>query len=246
MDHNALIIIPARYGATRFPGKPLAMIAGRTLIQRVYERAAASREAAGVFVATDDARIFEHVEGFGGRVVMTPSELASGTDRIAHALGAIEESEGRQATEVVNLQGDEPLADMEAVDRMIDVLRWSGADIATLASPLASPADFENPDVVKVVCDLAGNALYFSRSPLPWGGTQVARRHVGVYGYRRDSLLSFSALPPSPLEAIERLEQLRALQNGLTIRVLETTAPHLGVDRPEDVAKIERELAKLH
>jgi len=237
------IVIPARYGSTRFPGKPLALIAGKTLIQRVYERARQIRNADAVWVATDDDRILHHVETFGGRVLKLRGDFGTGTDRIAAALPEIESREGRTCGRVINLQGDEPLIDTGAVERLIDCLAEEGTDIATLASPLQSPADFENRDVVKVVTDLAGNALYFSRAPIPFSAPADARRHVGIYAYKKRVIERLASLPPSRLEKAESLEQLRALQNGFKIRVLEVAAPHLGVDRPEDIAKIEHELA---
>jgi 3-deoxy-manno-octulosonate cytidylyltransferase (CMP-KDO synthetase) len=240
---SALIVIPARYGSTRFPGKPLVPIAGVSLIRRVYDQASRSARAEVVYVATDDERIRDHVAGFGGRVVMTGA-AESGTDRIARALPEIERLEKHSFDIVVNVQGDEPLIDMESVDRMIDVLA-AGAEIVTLAARLESDEEFRSPDVVKVVCDLQGQALYFSRAPIPAGGMALARRHVGIYGYRTPALLRYAALDPSPLEQAERLEQLRALQNQLKILVLETSRPHHGVDRPEDVARIERELASI-
>lgn len=240
---SAVIVIPARYGSTRFPGKPLAMIAGKPLIQWVYERARQIVRATAVWVATDDDRILEQVRSLGGLVIKTTGDFSSGTDRIAAALPEIERESGRRYEQVINLQGDEPLVDLDAVDRLIVCLERERPDIATLASPLQSPSDFENPDIVKVVLDLAGNALYFSRAPIPSSTPQAALRHVGIYGYQREVLLKLAALEPSPLERAESLEQLRALQNGLRIRVLEAGAPHLGVDRPEDIARIEHELA---
>jgi 3-deoxy-manno-octulosonate cytidylyltransferase (CMP-KDO synthetase) len=240
---STLIVIPARYGSTRFPGKPLAMIAGKTLIQRVYERAGQIARATGVWVATDDDRILDHVRSLGGNAIKTSGDYSSGTDRIAAALPHIERHAGGSCQRVINLQGDEPLIDLAAVDRVIDCLERERPDIATLASPLQSPADFENRDVVKVVVDLGGNALYFSRAPIPFSAPAAALRHVGIYGYQRDVLLRLASLAPSPLERAESLEQLRALQNGLKIRVLEANAPHLGVDRPEDIERIEHELA---
>jgi 3-deoxy-manno-octulosonate cytidylyltransferase (CMP-KDO synthetase) len=233
------IVIPARYGSTRFPGKPLALIAGKTLIQRVYERARQIRNADAVWVATDDDRILHHVESFGGHVLKTRGEFGTGTDRIAAALPEIENREGRTCGRVINLQGDEPLIDTAAVERLIDSLADEHTDIATLASPLQSPGDLENRDVVKVVTDLAGNALYFSRAPIPFSAPAEARRHVGIYAYKKRVIERLASLPPSPLERAESLEQLRALQNGFRIRVLEVAAPHL----PEDIAKIEHELA---
>lgn len=240
---TAFVVIPARYGSTRFPGKPLAMIAGKTLIQRVYERAAKIPSASAVWVATDDDRILQHVESFGGRAIKTEADLASGTDRIAAALPEIERIEERACDQVINLQGDEPLIDTSSVDRMIECLRSEDVDITTLASPIQSAEDLQNRDVVKVVTDLFGNALYFSRAPIPFSSPAQARRHVGIYGYQRHILQELASLAPSPLERAESLEQLRALQNGLKIRVLEVSAPHFGVDRPEDIEKIEHVLA---
>lgn len=243
---SRLIVIPARYGSTRFPGKPLVRIAGMSLIQRVYERAVKSRRAAAVYVATDDDRISGHVAEFGGKVIQPEGDYQSGTDRIAASLPIVEELESRQFTYVVNVQGDEPMIDIASVDALFDALEASGAEMATLACPLASDEEFHHRDVVKVVTTLDGNALYFSRSPIPHGDRSLARRHVGLYGYRSDALHRFSGLPQSPLELAESLEQLRALQNGFRIRVLHTSKPHLGVDRPEDVERVEHELAKFH
>jgi len=242
---NAAIIIPSRYASTRFPGKPLAMIAGRSLVQRVWERVAASHRAAGaVYIATDDQRIFDHVQSFRGKVVMTPVRCATGTERVAIALNLIEQKERRRFDQVVNVQGDEPLIDLAAVERVIETLQTTRSDIVTLACPIRDQDEFASRDVVKVVCDLEGNALYFSRAPIPHGAHDRAFRHIGLYGYQTEAIRRFIALKPTVLEQAESLEQLRALQNGYKIRVLETSAPHLGVDRPEDVARIEKELAK--
>jgi 3-deoxy-manno-octulosonate cytidylyltransferase (CMP-KDO synthetase) len=237
---QAVIVIPARYGSTRFPGKPLVRIAGVSLIQRVYERAARSSRADAVYVATDDDRIVGHVLEFGGRVVRPEGDFATGTDRIAAALALMEEP----FAQVVNVQGDEPLIDPDSIDRVIDVLQATGVDMATLACPLESDEEYHSRDVVKVVTDLTGDALYFSRSAIPHGSRELARRHIGLYGYQAAVLQRLSTFAPSPLERAESLEQLRALQNGLKIRVLETSKPHLGVDRPEDVARVESELAR--
>jgi 3-deoxy-manno-octulosonate cytidylyltransferase (CMP-KDO synthetase) len=237
---GAVIVIPARYGSTRFPGKPLAPIAGISLIQRVYERAIASRRADAVWIATDDERIAEHVRGFGGRVVMPSGEFESGTDRIAAALAGID---GRYDL-VVNVQGDEPLIDIGNVDELIALMAASDVEMGTLACPLASGEEFASRDVVKVVTSCHGLALYFSRAPL--GSRETALRHIGVYAYRIAALRALTTFPPSPLERAESLEQLRALQQGFRIAVLPTSRPHLGVDRPEDVARVESELARLH
>lgn len=239
-----MIVVPARYGSTRFPGKPLAPIAGVSLIERVYRRAAGSRRAGAVYVATDDARIAEHVRGFGGKVAAPEGDFQSGTDRIAAALPIIEAQEGRQFALIINVQGDEPLIDIATVDALIGMLEESGAEMGTLASPLESDEEHRARDVVKVVVDDGGTALYFSRAPI--GSRETALRHIGVYAYRREAIQRFVSLPPSPLELAESLEQLRALQRGFRIAVLKTSKPHLGVDRPEDVARVESELAKLH
>jgi 3-deoxy-manno-octulosonate cytidylyltransferase (CMP-KDO synthetase) len=233
---RSVIVIPARWASSRFPGKPLAPIAGVSLIQRVYERAAKSSRATAVCVATDDDRIFGHVAGFGGRVVRPEGDFQSGTDRIAAALPLIE-AEDAPFDIIVNVQGDEPLIDTGSIDALIE----KAAPIGTLASPFETDDEFQARDVVKVVVDASGGAIYFSRAPI--GSRETALRHVGVYAYRREALLRFVALPPSPLERAESLEQLRAVQNGIPIAVLRTARPHLGVDRPEDVARVEAALA---
>ncbi len=231
---KSVIVIPARWASSRFPGKPLAMIAGVSLIQRVYERASRSKHANAVFVATDDDRIADHIAAFGGRFVRPEGDFQSGTDRIAAALDLL----GDSYDQVVNVQGDEPLIDAGAIDAVISVLQTTAVDMATLAAPIESDKEWQSRDVVKVVTTLSGDALYFSRAPLAG-----AQRHVGLYGYQTGVLRALAALAPSPLERAESLEQLRALQNGFKIRVVQTTRPHLGVDRPEDVARVEHELA---
>jgi 3-deoxy-manno-octulosonate cytidylyltransferase (CMP-KDO synthetase) len=232
---KAVIVIPARWASSRFPGKPLAMIAGVSLIQRVYERSAQSKRASAVFVATDDDRIADHVRSFGGPAVKPSGNFQSGTDRIAAALDHL----GAPFDQVINVQGDEPMIDVSSIDAVIDVLQSTGVDMATLSTPFASDDERQSRDIVKVVAAINGDALYFSRSPLPG-----AERHVGLYGYQTSVIRALALLPPSPLELAESLEQLRALQNGFKIRVVQTTSPHLGVDRPEDVARVEHELAK--
>lgn len=241
---NAAIVIPARWGSTRFPGKPLAPIAGMSLIERVYRRAIGSKRANAVYVATDDDRIFEHVSSFGN-VVRPEGGFATGTDRIAAAVPLIEARESARFDQIVNVQGDEPLIEIANVDALIEALQNDAhLAMATLASPIERDDEFANRDVVKVVTDERGDALYFSRAPIPYGSLALARRHIGVYAYQRAALDAFVALAPSPLECAESLEQLRALQNGFKIRVVQTNQPHLGVDRPEDVARVESELAK--
>jgi 3-deoxy-manno-octulosonate cytidylyltransferase (CMP-KDO synthetase) len=210
------------------------MIAGISLIQRVYERAVQCKRASAVYVATDDDRIAGHVVSFGGRVVRPGGEFATGTDRIAAALDLLDGA----FEQIVNVQGDEPLIDVGSVDGVIEVLQTTNVDIATLACALESDEELASRDVVKVVTALSGDALYFSRAPLAG-----ARRHIGLYGYQTPVLRKLASLPPSPLERAESLEQLRALQNGFRIRVVPANGPHLGVDRPEDVARVEAALA---
>ncbi len=215
------------------------MIAGVSLIQRVYERASRSKRATAIFVATDDDRIAGHIASFGGRVVRPEGDFQSGTDRIAAALDLLGDAPGDSYDQIMNVQGDEPLIDVSAIDAVIDVLQTTGIDMATLAAPIESDEEWQSRDVVKVVTALSGDALYFSRAPLAG-----AQRHVGIYGYQTGVLRALAALAPSPLERAESLEQLRALQNGFKITVVQTTRPHLGVDRPEDVARVEHELAR--
>jgi len=209
------------------------MIAGTSLIQRVVERAKLARRANAIFVATDDKRIADHVAAFGGKVVQPQGDFHSGTDRIAASLDLL----GEEFDAVINVQGDEPLIDAASIDAVAEAL--SGADMATLACPIESEEERQSPHIVKVVTALDGTALYFSRAPLAG-----ARRHIGLYGYRTRVLRALAKLEPSPLERAESLEQLRALQNGFKIQVLHTRTPHLGIDRPEDVLRVEQELAK--
>lgn len=238
---RSAVVIPSRWGSTRFPGKPLVLIAGKPLIQRVYERASAS-SADEVWIATDDSRISNVAVQFGGSALMTSSDLATGTDRICSALSQIPDSENIDV--VINVQGDEPLIEPRLIDRLIDTLRSTDADVVTLSCPLGDPSELQRQDVVKVVTSNDGDALYFSRSPIPHGNPDLARRHIGVYGFKTEALRAFPTLPPSSLELAECLEQLRLLQNGFKIKVLETGEPHLGVDRPEDVGRIEAVIAR--
>jgi len=229
--------IPARYGSSRLPGKPLLPIAGRPMIEHVYERVARARGLDRVVVLTDDERIARAVQAFGGNCEMTPEDCASGTDRIAWA------ARGWQAEAVVNIQGDEPLIDPEVVSRVAEHLRVHPEDpVVTLAAPL-DPAERDNPNAVKVVLSLAGYALYFSRSPIPYERQQgIAQplKHLGLYGYRGDALQRLAALEPTPLERAESLEQLRALENGIPLRVLLVEAASPGVDTREDLERVER------
>lgn len=247
-------IIPARFGSTRLPGKPLADIHGKTLIQRVWERARAATLPGRVLVATDDERIAVAVRRFGGEVALTSSAHATGTDRLAEAARSID------ADIVVNVQGDEALLDPAGIDAAVrPLLADPQLPMATLSLPLTDLEEMLSPSVVKVVCNAAGDALYFSRSPIPHvraGGDlreaaaaalarRLARRHVGLYAFRREALLRFAALPPAPLEQAEGLEQLRALHHGMRIRVVETEgAASVAVDTTEDLERVRALLAR--
>ena len=237
------MVIPARYDSSRFPGKPLAPIAGRPMIQHVVERAKMSRRVSRVVVATDDDRIRTAVTAFGGEAIMTRREHRSGTERIAEVAVHI------PAEIYVNVQGDEPLISPEAIDAAVDeILSQPESQVATLCSPISHAAEIMDPNVVKVVLDFDGNALYFSRAPIPWvrdAGERVSARHfkhIGLYVFRRDALLEFPALPPGELERLEQLEQLRWLENGYHIRVAESAYEGIAVDTPADVAKVEEVL----
>lgn len=236
---RVVAVIPARYGSSRFPGKPLALIAGKMMIQRVVERAQSAASVDEVLVATDDPRIAKAVESFGGRAVMTSPDHPSGTDRIAEAVRGI------GADLVLNVQGDEPLLPGRVMDELVAAMRSSHAEMGTVAVPLdPRSAEFANPNIVKVVLNEAGEALYFSRATIPFqradGAVAGGLWHWGIYAYRRDFLERFVTWPPSRLEQCEKLEQLRALEHGARIRVLvETKARSTGVDTPEDVVRVE-------
>ena len=231
------VVIPARYGATRLPGKPLAEIDGRPMIWYVWEKARRAKVPSRVVVATDDERIAAAVRGFGGEAVMTSPDLASGTDRVAEAARGMDEEV------LINLQGDEPLMHPSVIDAVAAPL-VSEPDVlmSTAALPQDDPAEFARPSVVKVVVDGRGDALYFSRAPIPHyrdTGTGRYRKHLGIYGYRREFLFRVAALPPSPLEEAERLEQLRVLENGHRIRVVDVAHDSVGVDTAEDLKAVE-------
>jgi 3-deoxy-manno-octulosonate cytidylyltransferase (CMP-KDO synthetase) len=240
-------IIPARYASTRFPGKPLAPIAGKPLIQRVILQCQKAKSLAEVIVATDDARIREAAQKFC-RVEMTRPDHPSGSDRIA------EVAERCECDAVVNIQGDEPLIEPSVIDAVAGALAQN--EMSTAATRIKNPAELDNPNVVKVVVNAAGRALYFSRRTIPYlreaasGSTseQLAAfaflKHLGIYGYRRETLLRLVKFPVSPLEAAEKLEQLRALENGIQIAVVKVDYDSIGVDAPEDVEWVERYLKK--
>jgi 3-deoxy-manno-octulosonate cytidylyltransferase (CMP-KDO synthetase) len=241
-------IIPARFGSTRLPGKPLSDIHGRPLIELVHERVRRARRPDRVLVATDDERIASAVRGFGGEAVMTSAHHATGTDRLAEA------AQGTGADLVVNVQGDEPLLDPAAIDLAVSALEEDPAlPMATLSLPLREVEEMLSPAVVKVVTDARSDALYFSRSPIPHFRSEgdgraaareavergLARKHVGLYAYRRDALVRFASLPPSPLERAEGLEQLRALHHGMRIRVVAMSGEgSVAVDTPQDLERV--------
>lgn len=240
---KAVIVIPARYGATRFPGKSLARLQGRPMIQWVWEAARRSRLAERVIVATDDRRIAAAATKFGAEVMMTKKSHRSGTDRMAEVAAKF------PAQLYVNVQGDEPLLSAGAVDGLIRaMMKNRRVPIGTLAHTITSEEELIDPNVVKVVCDRDGKALYFSRSPLPFPRALDPKkpplRHIGIYAFRAPALAAFVALKPSPLEKAESLEQLRALENGLAIQVVETKYRCLGVDTPADLVRVEALLAE--
>ncbi|HXH28454.1 MAG TPA: 3-deoxy-manno-octulosonate cytidylyltransferase [Candidatus Polarisedimenticolia bacterium] len=247
----AVGVIPARYRSSRFPGKPLALIGGKTLVQWVFERAREARRLSRLLVATDDERIRCAVVGFGGEAMMTSDRHSTGTDRLAEVARRV------PADLYVNIQGDEPLLEARDIDRLVECLENDPEiDMGTLREPITDARVAADSDVVKVVCDVRGRALYFSRSPIPAADTGAASaaggttdtgaswyRHVGLYAYRREFLLEFASWPPGRLETLERLEQLRALERGRSIRVLEALGRYHGVDTPRDVVEVERALA---
>lgn len=232
---NVVVAIPARWGSTRLPGKPLRLILGQPMIQHVFERVRHAPGVSRAVVLTDDERIARVVRDFGGAVEMTPETCESGTDRIAWA------AREWDAEVVINVQGDEPLIDPQVVSALATHLVEHPDDaMATVAAP-AEADILDDPNAVKVVLDRQGFALYFSRAPIPFprhGGIQKPLRHLGIYGYRRETLLEFASLDPTPLERTESLEQLRALENGIRIRVLEAARAVPGVDTEDDLAKV--------
>ncbi|MFQ5912386.1 MAG: 3-deoxy-manno-octulosonate cytidylyltransferase [Nitrospinota bacterium] len=250
---SVVAVIPARYASTRFPGKPLAPVGGKPLVQHVYERVSRARYVEEVWVATDDGRIRDAVEGFGAEAVMTSPDHPSGMDRIAEAVA------GAQFQWVVNVQADEPLIAPGDIDAaVLPLLGQPDVPISTLAKRIQSEGEFFDPNVVKVALDAQGFALYFSRSPIPYNraawerisGGEILQgdrveppdpcfKHIGLYVYRREVLTALAATAPTPLEVSEGLEQLRALESGYKILVVETVRDSIGVDVPEDVQRVE-------
>lgn len=238
-ESSVLAVIPARFHSTRLPGKILADIAGKPMIEHVYTRAASASSVHGVIVATDDERIASAVRAFGGAAVMTRADHLSGTDRIAEAVAAL------PCALVVNVQGDEPLLEPHTIDAAVaPLLADHSVEMSTLSRPVNGLDEFRNPNVVKVVTDHDGNALYFSRAPIPYPRASqdavppAAMAHVGLYVYRRQTLLNLAASPAAPLEREESLEQLRALARGITIRVVPTRHAAAGVDTPQDLERV--------
>jgi 3-deoxy-manno-octulosonate cytidylyltransferase (CMP-KDO synthetase) len=240
-DLSAVVVIPARYESSRFPGKALAPIAGRAMIERVYEQAKKAKRIVRVVVATDDDRIVQAVKSFGGEAMMTRKDHHCGTERVAEVAAHI------SAAIYVNVQGDEPLIDPEAIDALVGAMEEDPEiHVATPCSQIRQPAEIMDPNVVKAVADFDENALYFSRAPIPWvrdTGAKVAAhhwKHIGIYAFRHEALLDFPTLPPGDLERVEQLEQLRWLENGYKIRIVESEYDAVSVDVPGDVAKVEK------
>ncbi len=252
----SIVIIPSRYASTRFPGKPLCLLLGKPMIQHVYERAKKACLAQEVFVATDSKLIYDSVKGFGGKAIMTSESHRSGTDRLAEAVEKLQTTDYKlQATDIiVNVQGDEPMIHPQMIDDVISLMGDERASIGTLSKKIEETDEIINPNVVKVVSDSEGFALYFSRSPIPYhrnewkdlkhltvhGSRFTVFKHIGIYAYRKDVLLILSKLPATKLEEIERLEQLRALESGLKIKVKETLFNTIGVDTPADIERVEK------
>ena len=240
MGGSVIGVIPARWNSVRFPGKPLASILGRPMLQHVYERASSCRLITELLIATDDDRVAEAAKGFGAKVVMTSTEHPTGTDRVAEAISKV------AGSVVVNIQGDEPLLRPESIDKLVSEMTSNPAvGMATLACKIADPTELESDSCAKVVLDMNDEAIYFSRSKIPYViGSHPFEfyKHVGVYGYRRDVLDRLAASPPSPLEIAEGLEQLRALEQGVRIRVVKVSEWGPAVDTPEDIERVEQVL----
>ncbi len=244
-DPKVIVVIPSRYASTRLPGKPLVPLAGKPMVQHVYERAKQAQTVHRVIVATDDQRIVDAVKAFGGEARMTRSDHRTGTERIAEV--AVHE----EGDVFINVQGDEPLIDPVAIDTAVGaLLEEPQAQIATVATPIRHAGDIMDPNVVKTVLDFDDNALYFSRAPIPWiRDTQQKLhvkywKHLGLYVFQREALLEYTTLPQGELEKIEQLEQLRWLENGWKIRVAEVAHDAVSVDVPEDVARVEKLMQK--
>lgn len=240
-----IAFIPSRYDSSRFPGKPLALIAGKPMIQHAYQCASACPDISGVYITTDDERIFKCVEGFGGKAVMTRREHPSGSDRIAEAVRKLELSADDL---IVNIQGDQPLFESRLISLMVaPLIEDSRIPMSTLKYRIRNKEEIENSNIVKVVTDNSGFALYFSRYPIPlYRDIETEHeyyKHLGFYAYRRDFILEFGRLSGGRLEAAEKLEQLRALEHGYRIKVIEAFSDSIEVDAPEDIEKVEALIA---
>ncbi|MDD3050507.1 MAG: 3-deoxy-manno-octulosonate cytidylyltransferase [Candidatus Cloacimonetes bacterium] len=240
---SSAAIIPARYASVRFPGKPLAHLCGKPIIQHVYERVLHTRLFDAVIIATDDDRISECCKKFGAETVMTSSKHKSGSDRVAEVCRRTEHEI------IINVQGDEPFISEEPLRKMMDLLQKEDISIVSLMHRIGDEHDIQNPNFVKVISDRNGDAIYFSRAAIPYNRDKIAGvkywKHIGVYGFKRASLLSFVELPESKLEMIEKLEQLRLLENGYNIRMIETNYTGIGIDTPEDLLKAETLIERL-
>jgi 3-deoxy-manno-octulosonate cytidylyltransferase (CMP-KDO synthetase) len=230
---SAAAVIPARFQSTRFPGKPLALIQGKPMIQLVYEGVRRAVLLSRAVIATDDPRIYAAAAGFGADVMMTSAAHSSGTERVAEAAAALD------VDLIVNVQGDEPLVTGQMIDRLVTALADSVAPMASLMARVTDLDLAADPHIVKVVTDEAGNALYFSRSPLPYRPADFFYQHIGIYAYRREFLLALARMAPSRLERQEKLEQLRVLERGHSIKMIEIDRPTLSVDTPQDIIKVE-------
>ena len=248
-----IVIIPARYASTRFPGKPLAMLGGKTVIERVYTQA--KSVVGDVYVATDDSRIYSAVEAFGGKAIMTRADHKSGTDRIEEAVEKISSQTGIEYDVVINVQGDEPFIQRSQIDSVMACFDDANTQIATLGKPFGNDMKaITNPNSPKIAISLQGYALYFSRSVIPycrgkeeveWGSAYPYVKHIGLYAYRRNVLREVTLLPQSPLELAESLEQLRWLENGYKIKVGMTDVETIGIDTPDDLQRAEEFLKSV-
>lgn len=239
-------LIPARYNSSRFPGKLLASAKGKTVLQRTYESASQCFEREQIFVATDSDQIASHIASIGGQVIWTSPDCINGTDRIAQAVAKTRELD--QAEIILNLQGDHPCTDRQTIDAVVKALKSDPASsMSTAAAPIRSLEAFNSPHIVKVVADEEGNALYFSRSPIPYAKEALPKKalqHIGLYCFRRDFLLKFAQLKNTPLQMQEDLEQLRALETGARIRLAIVNEIAIGVDTPDDLEKLEEFLCR--
>lgn len=232
---KGIVVIPARYHSTRFPGKPLALLKGKPLVQHVWERATRARNIEKIIVATDHEEIFRRIKEFGGECVLTSPHLKSGTDRVAEVVKEMD------FEIILNVQGDEPMIEPVLVDRIVETLNNKGVPMVSVYEIWEDEKAFFNPNIVKVVLDKDSFAIYFSRSPIPYSkNSGKFFRHVGIYGYKKDTLLQLISFPQSSLEIREGLEQLRALENGIKIKMIESNGVTLGIDTLDDLKEVER------